>query len=119
MDEQPGLSDQYRQASPWPLFIALGLALSEVGVVLDIVPISVGGLLLFFGSIVGIIQEAGYAESPWPIAAGIGVLLLVVGGALDFVYRDAIAFRGLAIAITGALFLVGAAVGKVRQRESF
>lgn len=117
MDEQPGLSDQYRKASPWPLFIALGLTLSEVGVVLDIVQVTVTGLLLLTGSLVGIVQEAGYVESPWPLAAALSVVLMVAGGALDVLFHDQIAFRGLAIALTGAVVLVVAILGRVTQRQ--
>jgi hypothetical protein len=75
MEEQPGLSDQYRTASPWPVFVALGLALSEIGVFIGLFPVAVFGLLLFGGSVAGILTESGYAERPWPT-------LLVVGGAL-------------------------------------
>ena len=117
MDEQPGLSERHRKASPWPIFIAFGLALSEVGVALDIVQVTVTGLLLLTGSVVGMTQEAGYVESPWPLAAAIAVVLIVAGGALDLLYRDQIAFRGLAIAITGALILLVSIVGRVRQRQ--
>lgn len=117
MDEQPGLSDQYRKASPWPLFIALGLALSEVGVVLDIVQVTVAGLLLLTGSVVGIVQEAGYVDTPWPLAAAIAVVLIVAGGALDVLYQNQIAFRGLAIAVAGGLILLASIVGRVRQRQ--
>ena len=117
MDEQPGLSDQYRKASPWPLFIALGLTLSEVGVALDIVQVTVAGLLLLTGSVVGIVREAGYVESPWPLAAGIAVVLIAAGGALDLLYQNQIAFRGLAIAIAGAVILLISIAGRVRQRQ--
>ena len=64
MDEQPGLSEQYRRASPWPLFIALGLPIAEIGVLFGLVPLAVGGLLLFVGSVAGIVQESGYVERP-------------------------------------------------------
>lgn len=117
MDEQPGLSDEYRRASPWPIFVAVGLALSEVGVVLDIVPISVGGLLLLVGSVVGILKEAGYIESPWPLAIALGVVMVAVGGGLDLAYRDDIAFRGLAIAVAGVLVVVASIGGKLFERE--
>lgn len=117
MDEQPGLSDQYRKASPWPLFIALGLAISEVGVVFDIVQVTVAGLLLLTGSVVGIVQEAGYVDGPWRLAAALSILLIVVGGSLDFLFRDTVAFRGFAIAITGVLVLVASVIGRIRQRQ--
>ena len=52
------------KASPWPLFVALGLAVGEVGVFMGLYPVAVGGLLLFVGSVAGIVQEAGYSERP-------------------------------------------------------
>jgi hypothetical protein len=82
MDDQPGLSDQYRMSSPWPLFVALGFVISEVGIFLAVVPVSVGGLLLFTGSIAGIIREAGYTEQPWGTFGILGVVLVVLGGIL-------------------------------------
>jgi hypothetical protein len=75
MEEQPGLSDQYRTASPWPLFVALGLALSEIGVFIGLFPVAVFGLILFGGSIAGILTESGYVSRPWPTLAGIGAIL--------------------------------------------
>jgi hypothetical protein len=80
MDDQPGLSDQYRRSSPWPVFVAIGLAISELGVFLAIIPLSVGGLLLFTGSIAGIVREAGYTEQPWSTLGLLGVVLVVLGG---------------------------------------
>ncbi|MFB6169769.1 MAG: cox cluster protein, partial [Haloarculaceae archaeon] len=88
MNEQPGLSDQYRMASPWPLFVALGLALSEVGVVLALFPVAVGGLLLFGGSVVGILKESGYVAAPWTPLAVLGAVFAVAGGALVAVWGD-------------------------------
>lgn len=82
MDDQPGLSDQYRMSSPWPVFVALGLVLSELGVLLGIIPLSIGGLLLFTGSIAGIVTEAGYTEQWWGVLSGLGVVLVVLGGIL-------------------------------------
>lgn len=82
MDDQPGLSDQYRMSSPWPIFVALGLVLSEIGVLFGIIPLSVGGLLLFAGSIAGILTESGYVTRLWRMLSGLGAALIVVGGLL-------------------------------------
>jgi hypothetical protein len=82
MEEPAGLSDRYLRASPWPLFVALGLALSEVGVFVGIFPVAVFGLLLFAGSVAGILTEAEYVKSPWPTVAGLGTLLTLVAGTL-------------------------------------
>ena len=81
MEEQPGLSDQYRTASPWPVFVALGLALSEVGVFIGLFPVAVFGLILFGGAIAGILTESGYVSRPWPTLVGVGgVLALLAAG---------------------------------------
>lgn len=82
MDDQPGLSDQYRMSSPWPLFVALGFVLSELGIFLALVPLSVGGLLLLTGSVAGIVREAGYTEQPWSTLGILGLVLVVLGSVL-------------------------------------
>lgn len=123
MEEHTGLSDRHRKSSPWPLFIALGLALSEVGVVFDFIPVAVGGLLLFVGSLGGIMSEAGYAETPWPFVGGLGVVLAVVGIVLTAIYPiDGggaldVGFRAVSIATAGLLCVGGAILGRVFLRR--
>lgn len=123
MDEQAGLSDQYRKASPWPLFIALGLAFAEVGVFLNVVPFAVGGLLLLVGSIGGIMSESGYTATPWPFIGVLGVVLTVIGTALTVVYPLGgggaldLGFRAIAIAVAGVLCMAGSLVGRVFLRD--
>lgn len=122
-DVQPGLSEQYRKASPWPMLVALGFVVSEVGVILGLFPVTVGGLLLFGGTVAGILSESGYVERTWVSLLAFGVFLgafgaLTVGlnlgpGALSlgtfldttrpFVYRgSAIAVAGLMLVSLGA-----------------
>ena len=84
MDDQPGLSDQYRMASPWPIFVALGIPLAELGILFDVFVVAVGGLLLFCGSVTGLLREAGYAKTTWRPLAVFALLLFVVGGVLAF-----------------------------------
>lgn len=131
MDEQPGLSDRYRRASPWPVFIALGLPIAEVGVLFGLVPIAVGGLLLFVGSIAGIVQESGYVERPWNLLAGLGGVLCVLGGALALSQLGAISggafvsalgsnglvVRGVSIVIAGAIALGVGGAGRFVERR--
>ncbi|MFT4923770.1 MAG: hypothetical protein ACI8XM_003001 [Haloarculaceae archaeon] len=134
---QPGLSDQYRKASPWPLFVALGFVISEVGIILGFFPVAVGGLLLFGGTVAGILTEAGYITRPgWslgvfgvvlgafglatvglnidPAALRIGVLLdVLLDPANPFVYR------GSAIAVAGLILIaMGLAVVVVQLLDS-
>lgn len=118
MEGEPGLSDQYRKASPWPLFIAVGLAIAEVGVFLDVVSFAVGGLLLFIGSVAGILSEAGYLSTPWPFVGALGLILAVVGIALTLLYPGDggvidLGLRAIAIAIAGVICMGGSLLGRV------
>jgi|APHM01.1.fsa_nt_gi hypothetical protein len=135
MDEETGLSDQYRMASPWPLFVALGLVLSEMGILLGIFAIAVGGLLLFAGSIAGILKESGYVEQLWGTLLGFGVVLVVAGGSIalwqigfDFaVIGQAIAApagygqvvpRAIAIGVAGIILLALGGTGRALERNA-
>ncbi|WP_318570357.1 DUF7541 family protein [Salinigranum marinum] len=112
MDEQPGLSEQYRMASPWPIFIALGIPIAEVGILFDLFPIAVGGLILFSGSVSGMLQEAGYVDSPWRAIGALAVVLVGIGAA--FVVTDLnLVTRGYAVVTAGALLGLGAVAGEL------
>jgi hypothetical protein len=118
MDEQPGLSEQYRRASPWPVFVALGIPIAEVGILFNLLPVAVGGLLLFCGSVAGMTDEAGYARSPWRPLLALAVVCFGVGAAFlyfDPQFPDAIglADRGYAVVVAGALILLGGLLGPV------
>ncbi|EMA39380.1 hypothetical protein C448_15024 [Halococcus morrhuae DSM 1307] len=133
MDDQPGLSDQYRMSSPWPLIVVLGLLFSELGLLFNVFPVAVGGLLLFVGAIAGIVLESGYADRPWNLLAGLGVALCVLGALvtvtqLDSVTLDAITTvvgqpngivgRGVELLIAGIVSVVIGAGGRVAESES-
>jgi membrane-bound ClpP family serine protease len=136
MEDQPGLSDQYRMSSPWPLFVALGFVISEVGIFLAIVPVSVGGLLLFTGSIAGIIREAGYTEQPWGTLGILGVVLVVLGGiivatqissvsSISPVLMDIfsarpnfIVVRGVSIVFAGVIALVASQTAQIVEPDA-
>jgi len=105
-DAHGGVSDQYPSASPWPLFVALGIVLSEVGVLFNAVSVAVGGLALFSASVVGIFRESGYAATLWRPSAVMGVLWGVVAAAL-YVGTD-LTFRATYIAGVAVLLLVAA-----------
>ncbi|ADJ15699.1 DUF7541 family protein [Halalkalicoccus jeotgali] len=119
MEEQSGLSDRHRKASPWPLFVALGLALAEVGVFLDLIAIAVGGLLLLVGSLGGILSESGYAKTPWPAVGALGLVLAIVGVVLTAIYPLGgggaldLGFRAISIAIAGLMCMGGSLLGRV------
>lgn len=97
-----GLSDEYQSASPWPLFVALGLAISEVGVVLGIRPVAVGGLLLFVGAIAGILRESGYVRHLERVFVTLGGLLLLASGVI-FTSVSGPSVRGESILTAGVL----------------
>jgi len=122
-----GVGDQYRRASAWPPFVAIGLAISEVGVIMNLVPVSIGGILLFGGSLAGILVDASITESPWPSLGAIGVVFGALGGVmwasqlqqytlsrlLAVANTNTIAMRGEAIVVAGALLVIGAILGIV------
>lgn len=110
MDEAPGLSDQYRTASPWPVFVALGLPIAELGILFDLFPLAVGGLLLFCGSIAGLLTEAEYVSSPWKALGGLAVVLFGFGGLLVFSELQLVT-RGYAVVAAGILLLAGSIAG--------
>lgn len=78
MDESP------RKASPYPVFVALGIAVGELGVLFGVVPVAVGGVILFGGSAAAMARESGVARSAWRslalIGAAIGLGSLAVWG---------------------------------------
>lgn len=137
MDDGAGVSDGRSKMSPWPLFVALGLAISEVGVVLNLLPLSVGGLLLLVGSVSGIVTEAGYVDRPWGLLGGLGAALvglgaimvvtqtpLVPGAILAVVERsvvgpdpNGVVQRGLSVASAGAIALLASRVAAVAEPD--
>lgn len=133
MSEQPGVSERFPTASPWPLFVALGFALTELGIILGFFPISVGGVLLFGGSIAGILTEAEYVAHLWKtmvyialVLVGLGAVLVVLQGNFELaVFLEAIdepnvaghrlLSRGLAIIAAGLILIATAISGQVSQ----
>ncbi|WP_435348942.1 DUF7541 family protein [Haloarchaeobius sp. HRN-SO-5] len=124
-ESQPTQTPPTPTASVWPMLIAVGLAVSEVGVLFAILPISVFGLLLFAGGLAGIVSETGYVDEPWLTLAGLGVVLVLVGGGLFVAFDgsllsggelvrvpNGIAYRGVSIAVAGLLGVVLAIYGR-------
>jgi hypothetical protein len=134
MEDDSGVTDGPGLSSPWPMFVAFGLAIGEVGVMVPILPLAVGGLLLFAFSVAGILRETAYVTDIWTTFASIGAVFVVLGVAL-YVYTGAplsveqvthtleqgsrqigiasIAYRGLLLVVTGAFATVLALVGRV------
>ncbi|WP_075936916.1 DUF7541 family protein [Halosegnis longus] len=113
------------KVSAWPLFVALGLAVGEVGVVMALYPLAIGGLVLFAGSIAGILTEAGYTERPWQtltalsgvfVALGLVVVVTRTGtsfGAIEsaLASTDTIVLRGFSIVGAGIVALAASIAG--------
>lgn len=110
--EAPGLSDQYTRASPWPLFVALGLPISEIGILFGVAPVAVGGLLLFCGSIAGMLVESAYVETPWTALGLLAVACFALGGWFRF-GAPGLVVRGEAILVAGVLLALGGIVGRL------
>jgi hypothetical protein len=112
------------RTSAWPLVVALGLTVSEVGVFMGVYPLAVGGLVLLVASVAGITHEAGYTGRPWRLAGALGVVLAAVGVwmvstqvplAVDPVLAavegaDGIVLRGFSVVGAGLVAALGAAV---------
>lgn len=116
MDAEPGLSEQYRMASPWPLFVALGIPIAELGILFGLFPLAVGGLLLFGGSAAGLATEAEYAKTPWRALFGAAVPFAALG--VGFVYTSInLPDRGFAILAAAAILVAIGATGTLFARE--
>jgi len=117
-------SERYDKTSPWPIVVVLGLVLSELGILFNVYPVAVAGLVVFVGSVSGIVDEAGYVVSPWRLLVGLGAVLAVLGGVVVSVRfdgglsasvfsaaaTDGVLQRGLTIAATGAVVSVAGLV---------
>jgi hypothetical protein len=119
------------RVSAWPLVVALGLTVSEIGVFIGIYPLAVGGLVLFVASVAGITHEAGYTERPWRLAGALGIVLVGAGvwmvstqvplstdavlAAVDA--ADGIVLRGFSVVGAGLVVVVGAAVVAAMGRD--
>ncbi|PSP46070.1 cox cluster protein [Halobacteriales archaeon QH_10_70_21] len=92
----PGVSDRYDKTSPWPVVVVLGIVLSEVGILFNLYPVSVTGLLLFAGSVAGIVHEVASQVDG-------GVSAFLAAATLE----NGVVQRGYTIAATGALATLG------------
>lgn len=123
-ETESALSEQYAKSSPWPVVVALGLVISEIGILFGLYPVAIAGLVMFAGSVSGIVHEAGYVASPWRLLSGLGVALVVVGVALvstqvnggvsayvaQASVENGVTLRGFTIAATGAIVAVAGIV---------
>ena len=125
-DGNRAVSDHKPSASLWPMFVAFGLAIAEVGVVVGVFVFTVVGVLLFTGAVTGILAESGYVDRPWRALGVLGLVVFslgaavfvafdgVVGGAELVAVPNAVAYRGLSMIAAGVLTVLTAGVGSVR-----
>ena len=129
--EPERMADRYEKTSPWPIVVVFGLVLSEIGVLFNVYPVAVAGLVMFVGSISGIVHEAGYVTSPWGLVVGLGIALAILGfilisirvdgvipvSVLESAAADDVVQRGLTIGATGVvLSLAGLVLPRVLDR---
>lgn len=121
--ESERMADRYDKTSPWPIVVVLGLVCGEIGLLFNIYPVAIAGLVMFVGSVSGIVYEAGYVASPWRLLVALGVVLAALGLALvsirvdggasasviDSATSDGVLQRGITVAATGTV-LAGAGV---------
>jgi len=125
------MADRYEKTSPWPIVIVFGLVLSEIGVLFSVYPAAVAGLVMFVGSVSGIVHEAGYVTSPWRLVIGLGIALAILGfllvsvrvdgvipvSVLEAAAADGVIQRGLTVGATGVvLSLAGIVLPRVLRR---
>mgnify|MGYP006282496053 FL=1 len=104
-------------ASPWPLFIALGVPIAELGILFGLFPLSVGGLLLFGGSVAGMATESSYARTPWRAMVIVAIPLAALG--LGFIYTSInLPDRGFAIIAAAVILVAGGLAGSLFAQDT-
>ena len=89
------------------MLVAVGFAISEVGVFLGLRPVAVGGLLLFVVTLAGILRESEYVSRPSRVVGVCAIALLGLGAILLVVHRSGPPVRGHAMLIAGGVALAG------------
>ena len=128
-DGPTGIPGTDELMSAWPPFVALGFVISEIGIVMNLVPLAFGGLLLFGGSVAGIIRDASLTKTPWGSLGIMGALFTVLGGiilntqlqsytidhAISVSTSNAIGVRGGAVLLAGIVLVLAAIVGSSQK----
>lgn len=125
-EDGTAVGERKPSSSAFPMFLAFGLAVAEVGVVLGVFVLTVVGVIAFTGSVAGILAESGYVADGWTTLAVLGVVVLAlgavvfvryggsVGGVEPLAVPNDIAYRGLSMLAAGALTLLTAGAGYAR-----
>lgn len=113
MDESAGVSERFDRTSPWPILVGLGLALGEFGVFFGgiFVPVGVAGIVLFVGSIVGLLVESGYVETHARAALMVGGIVVAFGvliGGFSALSAEFDLFTRAITVVAGGVLAIGA-----------
>lgn len=69
------MDDRADRSSGWPILVALGVAVGELGVLFGVTPVAVGGVLLSGGGSAALVAESGLADDPWRPLVVIGTIV--------------------------------------------
>jgi len=103
------------ESTPWPLLLAFGIAVAELGVFLGYAVVAVPGVVLFGASLASGLAEAGYARSRPQALALSGAALSLLGGVT--VLATTLTLRGLSILVGGLLVSTLAVVDARRSGQ--
>lgn len=119
MSEQQTVTTAKPTASPWPIPLVLGLVTAELGIVFGgtFLPVAVFGLLLFGGSVAGILRESAYVTTLWRSALGIAIIY-GAGGALVVSQTSAL-LRGQAMFGAAVVAAIAAAASYLYETGHF
>lgn len=121
------MNDGARETSAWPIFVALGVAVGELGVLFNLVPVAVGGVVLFGGASAAVVAESELADGPWRPLAAIGAIVGAISlgvwslrvseptlsAYLARVATDAIAVRAAVVFVAALVLVAAGLVGTV------
>lgn len=129
------MDDPDRTASPWPILVALGIAVGELGVLFGFVSLAVGGILAFGLGAASILREADVVRGRARPVLGVGILIGALGllvwslrvyhptldAYLAMAATDGIAARAAIVVGAAVLLVAGGLLGialETRRRQS-
>lgn len=101
-------------ASPWPPFVAVGLAVAELGVLLGVFAVAAVGVCCFGASVAGLVAESEHLASRPKALLAVAVPLAALGAVV--VAATAYRTRGEAVLVGAGLLVALAVVDAVRGR---
>jgi hypothetical protein len=101
-------------ASPWPPFVAVGLAVAEAGVLFGSFAVAVAGVCCFGAAVAGLATESAHLRT-WSRASLVVALPLAALGALVFL-TTSYQTRGEAVLVGTGLLVAFGLVDSVRRQ---